>query len=55
MKKKLEVMVTAFPDRFQSLGARVFTDDFLPALLLLMQVLHLKRGGARYKFLSLLW
>ena len=53
MKKKVEVMVTAFRDGFQScVGARVFTDDFLPALEAAADAgfTHFEAGGgARYQ------
>ena len=53
MKKKVNVMVTAFRDGFQScVGARVFTDDFLPALEAAAEAgfTHFEAGGgARYQ------
>ena len=53
MKKKVEVMVTAFRDGFQScVGARVFTNDFLPALEAAADAgfTHFEAGGgARYQ------
>ena len=53
MKKKVHVMNTAFRDGFQScVGARVFTDDFLPALEVAVEAgfTHFEAGGgARYQ------
>ena len=51
--KKVHVMNTAFRDGFQScVGARVFTDDFLPALQAAVDAgfTHFEAGGgARYQ------
>jgi len=54
-KKKVEVMITAFRDGFQSVyGARVFTDDFIPAVEATREagITHFEAGGgARYQAL----
>ncbi|MDA3901692.1 MAG: biotin/lipoyl-binding protein [Spirochaetes bacterium] len=54
-KKNVEVMVTAFRDGFQSVyGARVFTDDFLPAVEASVNagINHFEAGGgARFQSL----
>ncbi len=51
--KKVDVMLTAFRDGFQSVyGARVLTDDFLPAIPVAMEagIQHFEvGGGARYQ------
>ncbi len=56
-KKRVAVMNTAFRDGFQSVfGARVFTDDFLPALQAAREAgfTHFEAGGgARYQALYL--
>ena len=55
MAKKIEVMITAFRDGFQSAyGARVFTKDFLPAVEATRDagIRHFEAGGgARYQSL----
>lgn len=55
MAKKIEVMITAFRDGFQSAyGARVFTDDFMPAVEAARDagIRHFEAGGgARYQSL----
>lgn len=55
MKKKVEFMLTAFRDGFQSaFGARVFTEDFLPAVEAAADagVKHFEAGGgARFQSL----
>jgi len=55
MKKKVDFMVTAFRDGFQSVyGARVFTKDFLPAVDAAKQagISHFEAGGgARFQSL----
>jgi len=55
MKKKVEFMLTAFRDGFQSaFGARVFTEDFLPAVEAAADagVTHFEAGGgARFQSL----
>jgi len=55
MSKKIDVMITAFRDGFQSVyGARVFTDDFLPAVEATRDagITHFEAGGgARYQAL----
>jgi pyruvate carboxylase subunit B len=55
MAKKIEVMITAFRDGFQSVyGARVFTDDFMPAVEAARDagIRHFEAGGgARYQAL----
>ena len=52
-KRKVHVMTTAFRDGFQScVGARVFTDDFLPAVEAAAEAgfTHFEAGGgARYQ------
>lgn len=54
-KKKVDVMITAFRDGFQSVyGARVFTDDFLPAVeaSVAAGIDHFEAGGgARFQSL----
>lgn len=54
-KKKIDVMITAFRDGFQSVfGARVFTDDFLPAVeaSVAAGIDHFEAGGgARFQSL----
>jgi pyruvate carboxylase subunit B len=54
-KKKIDVMITAFRDGFQSVyGARVLTKDFLPALAAAREagLLHFEvGGGARFQSL----
>ena len=54
-KKDIEVMITAFRDGFQSVyGARVFTDDFIPAVEAARAagVNHFESGGgARFQSL----
>ena len=54
-KKKIDVMMTAFRDGFQSVyGARVLTRDFLPALAPAMEagITHFEAGGgARFQSL----
>jgi pyruvate carboxylase subunit B len=55
MKKHIETMVTAFRDGFQSVyGARVFTDDFIPAVEVARDagIRHFEAGGgARFQSL----
>ena len=55
MAKKIEVMITAFRDGFQSVyGARVFTNDFMPAVEATRDagIRHFEAGGgARYQAL----
>ncbi|MDA1006457.1 MAG: biotin attachment protein, partial [Verrucomicrobia bacterium] len=55
MAKKIEVMITAFRDGFQSVyGARVFTADFMPAVEATREagIRHFEAGGgARYQAL----
>ena len=55
MAKKIEVMITAFRDGFQSVyGARVFTDDFMPAVEAARDagIRHFEAGGgARFQAL----
>lgn len=55
MKKRIEFMVTAFRDGFQSVyGARVFTKDFLPAVEAAVEagIDHFEAGGgARFQSL----
>lgn len=55
MAKKIDIMITAFRDGFQSVyGARVFTDDFLPAVeaTVAAGVDHFEAGGgARFQSL----
>ncbi len=55
MAKKIEVMITAFRDGFQSAyGARVFTNDFMPAVEAARDagIRHFEAGGgARYQSL----
>jgi pyruvate carboxylase subunit B len=55
MAKKIEVMITAFRDGFQSVyGARVFTKDFMPAVAATRDagIRHFEAGGgARYQAL----
>ena len=55
MKKRVEFMVTAFRDGFQSAyGARVFTPDFLPAVEACVEagMDHFEAGGgARFQSL----
>ena len=55
MKKRVEFMVTAFRDGFQSVyGARVFTKDFLPAVEAAVEagIDHFEAGGgARFQSL----
>ncbi len=55
MKKRINVMITAFRDGFQSVyGARVFTKDFLPAVeaTVAAGIDHLEAGGgARFQSL----
>ena len=49
-KKVIKFMDTSFRDGFQSVfGARVFTDDFLPALKSSIDagITHLEAGGGR--------
>ena len=54
-KKKIDVMLTAFRDGFQSVyGARVLTKDFLPALPAALDagIRHFEAGGgARFQSL----
>lgn len=54
-KKKIDVMITAFRDGFQSVyGARVLTDDFLPAVQAAVDagLTHFEAGGgARFQSL----
>ncbi|AKJ64089.1 biotin/lipoyl-containing protein [Kiritimatiella glycovorans] len=54
-KKKIEIMITAFRDGFQSIyGARVFTKDFLPAVEATRDagIRHFEAGGgARFQSL----
>ncbi len=54
-KKKIDVMITAFRDGFQSVyGARVLTDDFLPAVQAAVEagLTHFEAGGgARFQSL----
>jgi pyruvate carboxylase subunit B len=54
-KKKIDVMITAFRDGFQSVyGARVLTDDFLPAVRAAVDagLTHFEAGGgARFQSL----
>ncbi|MDD3275704.1 MAG: hypothetical protein PHP93_01495 [Kiritimatiellales bacterium] len=53
MSKKIDVMITAFRDGFQSVyGARVFTKDFMPAVAATKEagILHFEAGGgARFQ------
>jgi pyruvate carboxylase subunit B len=55
VKKDVDVMITAFRDGFQSVyGARVFTDDFLPAVEATREagIDHFEAGGgARFQAL----
>jgi pyruvate carboxylase subunit B len=55
MKHNVDVMITAFRDGFQSVyGARVFTDDFLPAVEATREagITHFEAGGgARFQAL----
>ncbi len=55
MSKNIDVMITAFRDGFQSVyGARVFTDDFIPAVEAARDagITHFEAGGgARYQAL----
>ncbi|RLD28700.1 MAG: biotin attachment protein, partial [Bacteroidetes bacterium] len=55
MKKKVDFMVTAFRDGFQSVyGARVFTKDFIPAVEAAVEagITHFEAGGgARFQSL----
>jgi len=47
-KKKINVMITAFRDGFQSVyGARVFSDDFMPAVKATVEagIDHFESGG----------
>ena len=48
MKKRVDFMVTAFRDGFQSVyGARVFTKDFMPAVEAASRagIRHFEAGG----------
>jgi pyruvate carboxylase subunit B len=53
VSKKIDVMITAFRDGFQSVyGARVFTNDFMPAVAATKEagILHFEAGGgARFQ------